>query len=112
MANYDDNNWEAMKYLNLKAKEERSIDNSTLSYAFRMLCDYFKQNLCPFFDYWGWSNWTRIEKYAEQYPLMDKKIWEYNPLNPQQVRIMMYLHIVIGIVVETGRCLRMIKAMA
>lgn len=25
-------------------------------------------------------------KYAEQYPLMDKKIWEYNPLNPQQLK--------------------------
>lgn len=86
LANYDDNNWEAMKYLNLKAKEERSIDNSTLSYAFRMLCDYFKQNLCPFFDYWGVEQLDEDRKYAEQYPLMDKKIWEYNPLNPQQLK--------------------------
>ena len=86
LANYDDNNWEAMKYLNLKAKEERSIDNSTLSYVFRRLCDYFKQNLCPFFDYWGVEQLDEDRKYAEQYPLMDKKIWEYNPLNPQQVK--------------------------
>ena len=85
LANYNNNDWELMKSLNMKAKEERFIDNSNLSYVFRTFCDYFQQNLSPFFDQWGVEQLDDDRTYAEKYPLMDKKIWEYNPLAPKSV---------------------------
>lgn len=85
LANYENNDWDVMKYLNIKAKEERSIDNSTLSYAFRKMCDYFQQNLSPFFDHWGIKQLDDDRTYAEKYPLIKKKAWEYNPLQPNEL---------------------------
>lgn len=85
LASYNNNNWEMMKDLNIKAKEERTIDNSNLSYFFRKLCDYFQQNFSPFFDHWGVEQLDDDRTYAEQYPLMTKKQWEYNPQNPGPV---------------------------
>lgn len=85
LANYDNNNWEIMKHLNIKAKEERFIDNSNLSYFFRTLCDYYQQNFSPFFDHWGVEQLDADRVYAEKYSLMDKKLWEYNPLAPKPV---------------------------
>lgn len=85
LANYKDNDWKVLESLNQKAREERSVDNSTFSYVFQKLCDYFQRNLCPFFDYWGMEQLDANRKYAEKYQLMDKKIWEYDPLNPREV---------------------------
>lgn len=85
LANYNDNNWGMMKDLNIKAKEERTIDNTDLSYFFRYLCDYFQQNFSPFFDHWGVELPDDARMYAEQYPLLTKKLWEFNPQNPRPV---------------------------
>ncbi|MBF0651526.1 discoidin domain-containing protein [Dysgonomonas sp. GY75] len=87
LANYNNTDWEVMKALNMKAKEERYIDNSDISYFFRSLCDHFQQDFSPFFDQWGMELPDAVRKYGKEnnYPLMNKKIWEFNPLNPQPV---------------------------
>lgn len=87
LANYNNSNWTLMEALNEKAKEERVIDNSNLNYFYRFLCDHFQRDFAPFFDQWGMdlSEENRVYGVAKNYPLLDKKIWEYNPLSPNTV---------------------------
>lgn len=86
LANYQNNNWEFARAMNMQAKKERVIDNegdNGVLYFFKALCDYFQQDFAPFYDQWGMNLPDVARAYAsseKQYPLLDKEIWQYDPL--------------------------------
>lgn len=87
LANYNSSvdDWAMMKALNTKTKDETYIDDTNLNYFVRFASDYFKQNFSPFFDQWGIEITDEARTYGEKYPLIEKKLWNYNPLFPQEV---------------------------
>lgn len=48
------------------------------SSMFRAMCDFYKENLTPFYEHWGVLLCDNDREYATRYPLPDKKIWEGN----------------------------------
>lgn len=59
-------------------KEDAS--SATESYFFQKLCDHYQVNFAPFFDQWGLTISDKARASAEQYPLLDKSIWNIDPL--------------------------------
>lgn len=50
------------------------------SSLFRALCDYYKENLTPFYENWGVVLSDIDREYAAQYPLVGKEIWKIDLL--------------------------------
>lgn len=50
------------------------------SSLFRALCDYYKENLTPFYENWGVALSDIDREYAAQYPLVGKEIWKIDLL--------------------------------
>jgi len=80
LANYKGNDWAFFNDLNRLIKDRIAVDNSTSTYFFNALCDYFREDFSPFFEHWGFSLTDEARAHASQYPLMTKTIWKYSPL--------------------------------
>jgi len=80
LANYKTNDWAFFIELNRMIKDRFSVDNSTSTYFFEALCDYFREDFSPFFEHWGYSLTDEAREYASKYPFMTKTIWKYSPL--------------------------------
>lgn len=84
LANYNNNNWAFFEHLHTKIKES-PYGPSGLHYFFGELCSYFGKDFSPFFDHWGIDINDATRALGRQYPLLDKTIWQYDPLadNPK-----------------------------
>jgi hypothetical protein len=80
LANYKGNEWAFFENLNYLIKDKFVVDNSTSTYFFEALCDYFKEDFSPFFEHWGFTLTDEARGYASKYPLMAKTAWKYSPL--------------------------------
>ena len=80
--NYD--GWGFMTELYKKARRATRIslsDQDKRDFVYETLCDYTQKDWIFFFKAWG-INISNISsgKMAAKYPVMNQKIWEYNPL--------------------------------
>lgn len=80
--NYD--GWAFMGELYKKARRSLRIsqnDQDKRDFVYETLCDYTQRDWIYFFNAWGIKISTiSSNKMAAQYPLMNQKIWKYNPL--------------------------------
>jgi hypothetical protein len=84
LANYDGNDYAFYGYLNAKLKQAPLL--SGLNFFFTELCTYFEKDFSPFFDHWGIELKDATRAWGQNYPLLDKTIWRYDPLseNPNE----------------------------
>lgn len=79
--NYD--GWGFMTELYKKARRAKRIsitDQDKRDFVYEALCDYTKQDWSFFFKAWGINISNISLTKMQQYPVMNQKIWEYNPL--------------------------------
>lgn len=55
------------------------------SSLFRALCDYYKEDLTPFYEHWGVAISDNDRDYAAKYPLVSKEIWKIDLLSKSNV---------------------------
>lgn len=55
------------------------------SSLFRALCDYYKENLTPFYEHWGVIISDNDRDYAAKYPLVSKELWKIDLLSKSNV---------------------------
>jgi hypothetical protein len=75
LAHYNKDDWKFYSEFNSQDKEDVSD-----SYFFKALCAYFKTDFSPFFDQWGISLNDEARRASSVYPLLDKTLWNYDPL--------------------------------
>jgi hypothetical protein len=78
--------YDAMSYLYTQARHAKRLsynDQDKRDFVYEKLCDYTKTNLIAFFQAWGIaiSQVSQDKVAALGYPLLNKAIWTYNPLN-------------------------------
>lgn len=75
----------AMTYLYTEARHAERLNTNDITkhnFVYEKLSDYTKTDLAPFFDAWGiLISDAVINKVSAKYPLLNKTIWTYNPLN-------------------------------
>lgn len=76
----------AMTHLYTQARHAKRLSNNDQDkrdFVYEKLCDYTHINLIAFFQAWGIqiSDVSQNKVAALSYPLLDKAIWTYNPLN-------------------------------
>lgn len=76
--------WESLENLNVYFRTNFINDNDNGEKVFQFLCDYYKKDFTPFFEHWGFTLKDAERVYASRYPMLDKKIWEYDPFNPEK----------------------------
>lgn len=55
------------------------------TYMFHALCDAYKENLTPFYDYWGIELNDADREYAARYPLPSRQIWKICPVDKNNI---------------------------
>lgn len=75
--------WKVFTELYKSARDQR-ISSSDISFFFRFVCEYFGQNMLPFFERWGEDVSDRERAFALNYPLLDKQIWTIRPLTKEE----------------------------
>ncbi|WP_316827807.1 M60 family metallopeptidase [Pedobacter miscanthi] len=77
--------YDAMTYLYKEARHAERLNTNDITkhnFVYEKLSDYTKTDLAPFFDAWGiLVSDAVIAKVSAKYPLLNKTIWTYNPLN-------------------------------
>ncbi|GAA4198865.1 M60 family peptidase N-terminal accessory domain-containing protein [Pedobacter jeongneungensis] len=75
----------AMTYLYKEARHADRLNTNDITkhnFVYEKLSDYTKIDLAPFFDAWGiLISDAVIAKVSAKYPMLNKAIWTYNPLN-------------------------------
>lgn len=76
--------YDAMTYLYTSARHATRLANTTQDkkdFVYERFSEYAKVNLIPFFEAWGIQvSSVSSSKIAKKFPLLDKKIWTYNPM--------------------------------
>ena len=82
---YDkENPWQILSKLNAYGRTNGVTNNENGEFVFKYLCDYYRKDFTPFFEHWGFSVSDSYRVYAAQYDKLDKKIWEYDPFQPNK----------------------------
>lgn len=76
--------YDAMTYLYTQARHAPRFsinDQDKRDFVYERFSEYSKFDLRPFFEAWGMIiSAQSLTKIGQKYPLMDKKIWTYNPM--------------------------------
>ena len=75
--------WGFMTELYKKARRAKRIsltDQDKRDFVYEALCDYTQRDWSYFFKAWGINISNISLNKMQQYPIMNQKIWEYNPL--------------------------------
>jgi hypothetical protein len=80
LAHYNNNDWSVYSSMYKEMKEGYS-SASNQDYLYSEFCKKYGVDFAPFFDHWGISLRDNSREEGAKYPLLDKTIWEYNPLS-------------------------------
>ena len=78
--------WSFFSYLYTKSRTltVASTDIGKEDFFYQTLCEYTRKDMSPFLRAWGIAMSTGAQsQMAQKYPLLDKAIWQYNPITKQ-----------------------------